>query len=195
MGENRYLDVIRDLIETIVQKQSSDVGGFYDIPRNREALGGLRRQNKSILENAAMASVLIRYHYLTFERKYLDLAERTLTSFAQDYHLYGYFTAGFARAVDLFFYKPVYVIILGHRESPKTTLLRKTATRIYLPSCIALTVDPESEPDLVEQMQFPIGREPKAYLCLERSCQAAVDDPEALTRAILDLEAGRRPQR
>jgi uncharacterized protein YyaL (SSP411 family) len=195
MGENRYLDVIRDLIDTIIQKQSSEVGGFYDIPHDRGARGGLRRQNKSILENSAMASVLIRYHYLTFDSSYLQLAERTLRAFAHDYHLYGYFTAGYARAVDLFYYKPIYVVIMGKQDSPKTHLLRKTATQIYLPSCIALTIDPEKEPELVERMRFPIGRDPKAYICLEQACHAAVDDPNDLKNAIQELEQGRKPQR
>lgn len=192
-GENRYLDVIRDLIETIVKKQGSDRGGFYDIPHDRMARGGLRRQNRSILENAAMASVLIRFHSITFDQTYIDLAERTLKAFAHDYHLYGYFTAGYARAVDLFFYKPIYVIIMGDKESPKTELLRQTATKIYLPSCIALSIDPDTEPELVQRMQFPIGKEPKAYICLEQSCRAAVDDPEELQKTILDLEEGRAP--
>ncbi|MBU0754155.1 MAG: DUF255 domain-containing protein [Planctomycetes bacterium] len=192
-GENRYLEVIRDLIDTIVKKQSSDMGGFYDISVDRAAHGGLRRQNKSILENAAMAGVLIRYYYLTFEKSYLNLAERTLKAFSHDYHLYGYFTAGYARAVDLFFYNPIYVIIMGEQHSPKTELLRKSATRLYLPSCIALTIDPKREPDLVERMQFPIGKEPKAYVCLEQACHAAVDDPEGLYNAILELEASRAP--
>lgn len=195
MGENKYQDVVRDLIETIVQKQSSSLGGFYDIPQSPRAQGGLTRQNKSILENAVMASVLIRYYYLTFEKKYLDLAERTLKAFSEDYHLYGYFTAGYARAVDLFYYNPIYVIIMGNRESPKTALLRKTATQIYLPSCIAQTIDPETEPDLVKRMQFPIGVEPKAYICLEQSCHAAVEEPDELKAAIVEIESNRAPQR
>jgi uncharacterized protein YyaL (SSP411 family) len=195
MGENRYLDVIRDLIETIVQKQSATHGGFYDIPESREARGGLRRRNKSILENAVMASVLIRYHYLTFDERYLDLAERTLRAFAGDYHLYGYFTASYARAVDLFFYKPLYVIIMGEKQSQRTKELRKAATQIYLPSRVVQTIDPATEPDLVERMQFPIGREPKAYVCLEQSCHAAVEEPEALKSVLIDLEANRAPRR
>ncbi|MBU0755351.1 MAG: hypothetical protein KJ645_09440, partial [Planctomycetes bacterium] len=194
MGINRYLEVIRDLIETIVQKQSSEFGGFYDIPPDRNARGGLRRQNKSILENAVMARVLIRYHFLTFENRYLELAERTLKAFTQDYHLYGYFTAGYARAVDLFFYRPLYVIIMGRRDDPKTTSLRKAATQIYLPSRIVQTIDPEAEPELVERMQFPIGLEPKAYLCLEQSCHAAVDDPDELKTVMLALEGNRAPR-
>jgi uncharacterized protein YyaL (SSP411 family) len=195
MGENRYMDVIRDLIETIIQKQSSSQGGFYDIPQSRSALGGLRRRNKSILENSAMAAVLIRYHYLTFDNRYLILAENTLKAFARDYQLYGYFTAGYARAVDLFFYKPLYVIIMGDRESQRTVSLRKAATQIYLPSRIVQTIDPDAEPDLVERMQFPIGKEPKAYVCLEQSCHADVDKPEDLHGVLLEVEAGRAPKR
>lgn len=195
MGENRYLEVIRDLIDTIVQKQSSSLGGFYDIPQRHSGPGGLRRQNKSILENAVMASVLIRYHYLTFDDRYLDLAESTLKAFAEDYHLYGYFTAGYAKAVDLYFYKPLYVVIIGKQESPQTQRLRKAATQIYLPSRIVQTIDPETEPELVERMQFPIGKEPKAYVCLERSCHAALEDPDKLKQVMVEIDSKRAPLR
>jgi uncharacterized protein YyaL (SSP411 family) len=194
VGENRYLDIIGDLIETIVQKQSATHGGFYDIPQRKTAHGGLKRQNKSILENAVLAGILIRYHYLTFDDSYLKLAERTLKAFALDYHLYGYFTAGYARFVDLYFYKPLYVIIMGNRESPRTVELRKAATQLYMPSRVVQTIDPDTEPELVERMQFPIGLEPKAYVCLEQSCHAAVEDPEELKTVMLNLDANRAPR-
>ncbi len=194
-GENRYLDIIRDLIETIVRKHESDQGGFYDIPQRRGATGSLTRRNKSILENAVMARVLIRYHYITFEDRYLKLARKTLRAFARDYHMFGHFTAGYGCAVDLFYYKPIYVIIIGKQESPKTTMLRKAATRIYLPSRIVQTLDPETEPSLVEKMRFPIGSEPKAYVCLEQSCHAAVEEPDRLKDVMLDLETNRAPKR
>ena len=142
-----------------------------------------------------MAGVLIRYHYLTFEEEYLRLAERTLKAFARDYHLYGYFTAGYARYVDLYFYKPLYVIILGERERERTAALRKAATGIYLPSRVVQTIDPEREPDLVERMRFPIGRDPKAYVCLEQACHAAVDAPDELRKVMEDLDANRPPRR
>jgi len=193
MGDNKYLDVIHDLIETIIQKQASEEGGFYDITRQRSAHGSLTRQNKSIMENAVMASVLIKYYYLTFDERYLELAEKTLQAFARDYHLYGYFTAGYAEVVDLFFYKPLYVIILGNKEDKVTARLRKAATEIYLPSRIVQTIDPETEPELVERMKFPIGKEPKAYVCLEQSCHAAVDDPDELKNVMTVIDSNRAP--
>ena len=192
-GINRYLDVIRDLIETIILKQSSTHGGFYDIPCRESARGGLTRQNKSILENAVMASVLIRYHYLTWEERYLKLAESTLSAFAQDYHLYGYFTAGYAQAVDLYFFKPLYVIILGSADSEKTRALRRAATQIYLPSRVVQTIDPDTEPELVKRVAFPIGHDPKAYVCLEQACHAAVDDPDELKNVMTVIDKNRAP--
>ena len=118
-----------------------------------------------------------------------------MKAFAKDYHLYGYFTAGYARFVDLFFYKPLYVIIMGNRESPKTVELRRAATQLYMPSRVVQTIDPETEPELVDRMQFPIGTEPKAYVCLEQSCHAAVEDPEELKTVMLNLDANRGPRR
>jgi len=183
-GKNEYIEVIRDLLGIIVQKQSSISGGFYDISEKTGARGGLRRRNKSILENAVIADVLIRFYSLTFEEEYLQLAERTLASFARDYHLYGYFTAGYAKAVDLFFHKPLYVVIVGSKEDERTNRLAEEALKHFFASRVLLTIDPVCEKDLAMKMEFPTDREPTAYVCVEKTCLAAIRNPQDLKTAI-----------
>jgi uncharacterized protein YyaL (SSP411 family) len=84
---------------------------------------------------------------------------------------------------------------MGEKKSARTQELRRAATQIYLPSRVVQTIDPAAEPELVERMRFPIGREPKAYVCLEQSCHAAVEDPAELKTTLLDLDSNRAPQR
>ena len=184
-GCNRYINVIRNLLEIIIQKQSSTYGGFYDIPEIKGARGRLRRRNKSILENAVMAEVLTRFYYLTFEKRYLDLAQQTLSAFAHDYHLYGYFTAGYARAVDFYFQNPLYVVIVGPKNEEKTVEFQTKANSVFMASRLVLTIDPEEEKDMVSLMEFPLDREPTAYVCMEKTCLAAIIDPEQLRGAML----------
>ena len=45
-------------------------------------------------------------------------ATAALESFAGDYKEYGYYVAGYGRAVDLIFYEPLFVTIVGDRDAP-----------------------------------------------------------------------------
>jgi uncharacterized protein YyaL (SSP411 family) len=117
-GETDYLPVLTTWLVSLVRKQSATHGGFYDISEEHVSFSLLRRRNKSILENALMAEVLIRAYYLSLDESRLTLARRTLEAFAQDYQLFGYLSASYARAVDLFFHKPIHVVIVGAPNDP-----------------------------------------------------------------------------
>jgi len=190
-GVNEFMEILENLIDVVIQRQSSTHGGFYDIPELSNARGGLRRRNKSILENALVAESLIRFHGLTFKDDYLEIAERALVAFAKDYHLYGYFTAGYARAVDFFYNKPCYVIIVGPRDDERTDRLAEEATKHFLASRIVMTLDPQHERELALSMEFPLDREPTAYVCYEKTCHAAIQDPKELKEAMGQFDANR----
>jgi uncharacterized protein YyaL (SSP411 family) len=190
-GDNDYLHLLEDLIETIVKKQSRAHGGFYDISEDDARFGFLRRRNTSLLENGVMAEVLIRAHCLTGRQDYRELAERTLRAFAADYQLYGYFTAGYARAVELFFHPPIQVFVIGSRGDPRREALLAEAQRTYVASKVVLAIDPEKDAELLETHGFPAGPGPRAFLRLKWSTAAEVGGPEELSRAMIDLEARR----
>jgi uncharacterized protein len=194
-GVNEFIDTIKEVIEGIVQRQSSSHGGFYDIPEMSGARGGLQRRNKSILENAVIAEALVRFHYLTFTEEYVQVAEKCLAAFAKDYHLYGYFTAGYARAVDLFYNKPLYVVIVGPGGDRQTLTLAEEASKHYLASRIILTIDPETEKELASSMEFPLDRDPTAYVCMEKTCHAAIKDARELRAAMMKVDSQRNYRR
>ncbi len=190
-GDNVYLPVVEDLITTIIKKQSATHGGFYDIAEDDAKFGSLRRRQTSLLENGVMAEVLIRTYFMTRERNYMELAERTLKAFAADYQLYGYFTASYARAVELFFHPPVCVVLVGSRAQPAFQRLLTVAQEIFIPSKLILSIDPAEESDLLERHQFPKAAQPTCYLCLQHSCVAEVSDPERLPEEMHKAERGR----
>ena len=194
-GVNEFMDTLRNLVDTIIKKQESDHGGFYDISEMSGARGGLRRRNKSILENAAVAEALIRLHFLTFDEEYLKVAENTLSAFTKDYHLYGYFTAGYARAVDLIYNKPLYGIIVGPRDDDETNTLAAEASKHFLASRVLMTIDPKKEKELASSMEFPLDKEPTAYVCMEKTCHAAIRDPKELRAAMMKVETSRNNRR
>ncbi|MFO0981197.1 MAG: DUF255 domain-containing protein [Planctomycetota bacterium] len=190
-GETDYLPVLDDLLGSIVRKQSATHGGFYDISEDHASFGSLRRRNKSILENALMAEVLIRAYYLSLDDNRLTLARRTLEAFAQDYHLFGYLSASYARAVDLFFHKPMHIVIVGKKGDQTRDQMVHAAAATFVPSKIVLALDPERDADLLRRLSFPAHDETTAYVCLERVCSAEVHDASMLPRAMTKAEKDR----
>ena len=71
----------------------------------------MQRRNRSILENAVMAEALVRLSYLAHRPDFYDEAVQALEAFANDYKEYGYYVAGYGRAVDLILYEPLTVTI------------------------------------------------------------------------------------
>ncbi len=194
-GDRKYLDVAEDLLQILSAKQGGSHGGFYDIRVEKDAVGGLRRRNQSILENGLIAEIFLRTHYLTQKPEYLETARRTLKVFAEDYHLYGYFTAGYARAVDLFLHPPIHAIIVGPRDAEATRALVRAAARVYVPSKLVQVIDPELDDDLLARFELPPTPTPQAYVNVRGAHLARVHDPDELTRAMTEPRRSTPPDR
>lgn len=192
-GDRRYLDVADDLLRILMAKQVSQQGGFYDIRADGGGAAQLRRRNQSILENALVAEVFLRAHYLTLVDDYLVTAERTLRLFAGDYHLYGYFTSGYARAVDLFLHPPVHAVIVGDRGDETTVAMVKAAMQLYLPSKLVQVIDPRQDADLLARFELPAGERTIAYVDVQKAHVALVSDPDQLAAALTLAAKGRAP--
>ena len=188
-GETRYLDIATGLADISIELLRSESGGFYDTAYDPGARGGMRRRNRSILENAVMAEALLRLSHLTRQDDYRDTAREALASFVLDYKRYGHFVAGYARAVDLLFHPPVHVTILGRRDDPRTRALTDAALRPYVASRIVQALDPATDRALIERCGLPQSREddaPHAYVHRGRESYAETTDaarlPALMTR-------------
>lgn len=193
-GESRYLAPAKKLADWTIENLQSPTGGFYDTPHDPGAYGGLRRRNRSILENSVMAEALLRLACLVREDDYADTARATLESFAADYKRYGHFVAGYARAVDLFFHEPVHVTIVGPRGSELVRQLGEAALRPYVASRIVQTIDPVHDKELFERSGLPGPRslfEPaRAYVQRGRGSLAETADPNRLPALMTRVERG-----
>jgi uncharacterized protein len=183
-GENRYLARAEQLARLSIEHLQSPTGGFYDTLYDPHARGGLRHRNRSILENAVMAEALLRLSHLAHVKDYGDTARDTLTSFAQDYKRYGHYVAGYARAVDLLFHKPVHVTIVGPRGAETTRALSEAALGPYVASRIVQVLDPEQDVELLERAGIVVPRAgaelPRAYVHRGRESYAETSDPRRL---------------
>lgn len=184
-GERRYLDVAEDLLRVLITKQSASHGGFFDVRADGDGAASHRRRNQSILENSLIAEVFIRAHGLTQKDEYLEVAERTLKLFATDYHLYGYYTAGYARAVDLLLHPPVHAVIVGSRRAEATAAMVRAAAKIYLPSKLLQVIDPVEDADLLDRFQLEKDSSGAvAYVMVRKAHVARTTDPMALAAAM-----------
>jgi hypothetical protein len=103
----------------------------------------MRRRNRSILDNATMAESLVRLYLSRRPEFYAEAVQRARVV-RRDYKEYGYYVAGYGRAVDLIFYEPLFLTIVGDRDSAEAVELRRTALSTYVPSRIVQTLDPEA---------------------------------------------------
>lgn len=180
------------IAQRALQRQRAPNGGFYDILHDPGNQGSMRRRNRSILDNATMAESLVRLSYLSRRPEFGREAVQALEAFADDYKEYGYYVAGYGRAVDLIFYEPLFLTIVGERDSAAAIELRRTALSIYVPSRIVQTLDPRHDPVLLSRSGLPVEPTPVVHLMVGNAPQGTARTPDELLAAIRAVEARRR---
>jgi uncharacterized protein YyaL (SSP411 family) len=186
-GDNGPLAMVEDLLSLVARRQSTD-GGFYELRDDDPKFHATRRRNNALLENGLLAEALVRAHCLTAKRGYLDMAGRALAAFAHDHPLYGYFSAEYGRAVEIWFHPPIRAVVVGPAADPRRQALADVARRTYAPSKLVLALDPETDRDLLARHAFPARPESVAYVCTEGACVAEVTDPDVLPGAMMQAE-------
>ncbi|MEZ5963229.1 MAG: DUF255 domain-containing protein [Planctomycetota bacterium] len=191
-GDADYLLPAEAVAEVAITRQRAPGGGFYDIRHDPAYTGSMRRRNRSILDNAMMAESLVRLSYLSRRPEFHDEAIRALECFARDYKEYGYYVSGFARAVDLVFYQPLMLTIVGDRTSDAAAALRSAALSAYVPSRIVQMLDPKFDPILLSRSGYEVGEQPTVYMSIGKTTKAVVRTPDDLLAKIRELENERR---
>ncbi len=191
-GDADLLLPAEKIADHAISRQAAPGGGFYDIRGDGGGRGSMQRRNRSILENSVMAEALVRLSYLSRRPEFYDAAVGTLEAFASDYKEYGYYVAGYGRAVDLIFYPPLFVTIIGPRGHDATDALRRASLTPYVPSRIVQTLDPQSDPILLGRSGYSVQDRPTAYLSIGKTTHAAIQDPDELLRQMTELEVERR---
>lgn len=182
------------IAEQAIRRQQAPGGGFFDILHDPAQQGSMRRRNRSILENSVMAEALVRLSYLSRRPEFYQEAVTTLEAFAKDYKEYGYYVAGYGRAVDLVFYEPLFLTIVGDRDSAAAVELRRTALSTYVPSRIVQMLDPRHDPILIGRAGYKVESQPVVYITVGRTTRSTVRTPEELLTAIEQIEWQRRSQ-
>ena len=191
-GDADYLLPAEAVAEIAIKRQAAPGGGFFDIRHDPAYTGSMRRRNRSILDNAVMAESLVRLSYLSRRPEFYDEAIRALACFAGDYKEYGYYVAGYGRAVDLIFYEPLFLTIVGDRDSAAAVELRRAALSAYVPSRIVQMLDPRYDPILLSRSGYEVSDQPAVYVSIGKSTKAVVRTADELVAKIRELESERR---
>jgi len=192
-GRNAYLKPARQIADAAIEQLASPGGGFFDTAYDPSARGGLKRRDRSILENSVMAESLLRLAALTRDPDYVDTAREALASFASDYKRHGHFTAGYARAVDLLFHEPIRVTVVGSPNASDVQELVRAAWKPYVASRIVQVIDPAHDTDLLERSSLPApraGEKARAYIERGRESYAETAEASRLAALMTRVERG-----
>jgi len=190
-GDPDALAVAEDLVGTLLQKVSPQWGGFFDVRDDAAHFATARRRHEVLLENGLAAEALLRASWLLARPDWRAVAERALRLFAADYPLYGYHTAEYGRAVELFFFPPQCLYVVGSGDDPRAAALLDVARRTWMPSKLVLALDPGRDAALLERHRIVAGAEPVAWLKLGDAAQGEVRDPAELAAAMAAAERRR----
>jgi uncharacterized protein len=191
-GDADLLVPAEQIAASTIELNKSPSGGFFDILHTPENRGSMGRRNRSILDNSAMAESLMRLSYLSRRPEFFEEATAALETFTNDYREYGYYVAGYGRAVDLCFYEPLFITIVGNREALDVNELRRTALSTYVPSRIVQTLDPTHDPVLLGRSGLQPERRAVAHLTVGKKKQGTAHTNEELLQAIESVERDRR---
>lgn len=187
-GERKYLKTATELMNlTVTKLHDPKLGGFFDTVIDPNAPGFLSKQTKPLEENSAAARVLTKLHHLTSDQTYRIHAEDTLKRFADSYLNFGFSSAEYALAVDLFLNEPSMIQIVGSPERPQTKGLLAEANRIYEPRKIVRTFDPREDAKEIEARGYLTGDIPTAYVCVGTACTAPITEPKQIAPSLQQM--------
>ncbi len=194
-GDSLYLERARELAGFLLDRfYDRQNGGFFDTWDQNDSLGRLAERQKSVLENAACAEVMVRLHHLTRDEHYAEAARATLEAFAASYAHLGYFAAAYARQVDAVLNPPAEVNIVGDLAQEGAAALHRAALALDLPSRVVQVLHPQRDAARLEALFLPPQPAPAAYVCLGTMCSAPVTGAEELQRSLEEMLKAGQPQ-
>ena len=182
-SDRKYLNYAESIARFMVNKLWNDAGGFYDRPKNAEALGALKTLNTPLDENSSAADAFLRLHYLTGKEEYLETAKRTLEHFGSTYQRYGIIAATYGLAVELYL-RPMQIHIVGPKKDPLTHRFLSEGLRVYNPLKTIEILDPAVDTERLTDLKYPVAKTPMAYVCFEGTC-TSVEDPREIAKEIM----------
>jgi hypothetical protein len=184
----------------IVRFYDLTAGAFYDTPAALPAtvhLGALAARRKPVQDsptpagNPTAASALLRLEALSGHKRYRDIAEDTLASFAGIVEHFGLYAGSYGLALERLLLDPVQVVIVG--SGPEAARLEATAVARFGVQKTVMRVGPfrivpggipEALTDTLLKAPAPVGADVWAMVCRGRVCLPPVTNAEEMLAAL-----------
>jgi len=181
-SDRKYLNYAESIAKFMLKKLWNAAGGFYDRPKNAEALGALKTVDKPFDENSLAADDFLRLYYLTGKKKYLETAKETLEYFGSTYQRYGIIAATYGLAAELYL-RPMQIHIVGSKKDSATHRFLDESLKVFNPLKVIELLDPAEDTERLTNLKYPVTETPMAYVCFEGTC-TSVEDPKEISRII-----------
>jgi uncharacterized protein YyaL (SSP411 family) len=199
-GDRKYYDAAEQLANAMIARfYDQTAGAFFDTEIQGSKLGALVARRKPLQDtptpagNPAAAAALWRLASLSGEKRWAELVEDTLESFAGVVEHFGLYAGTYGLALLRFLLPPTQVVVVGNgqraRELATLAVARYAVNKSVVQlQPVQLTVEnlpsalAETLPHLpISSASFADG---VALVCQGVSCQPPITDPEALLEVL-----------
>jgi uncharacterized protein YyaL (SSP411 family) len=167
------------------------LGGFYNTPRDHEALVVRPRDftdNAIPAGNSVAVAVLLRLALLTGEHEYQRRAERVLRQLAPAMAQHPLAFGELLSALDFYLAKPREIALVGDPEAPDTRALLRVIYGTYLPNKVVALRRPEDQTAAAAIALLadrpPLDGQATAYVCQNYVCQLPTTSPAVLAEQL-----------
>ncbi len=196
--QKKYFDLAERLMKRALdQFWDVEQGGFFDVPRNRRAIGALAACRKPFQDsptpaaNSVAAIVLLRLFHFTENPLYRERAESILKLFSGAASRYGLYAATYGLALSLYLRQPEQVLIVAPKGSQAADAFFEKAMQSYRLGRVVLRLSPDEvsaerlAPALYSMAKdLPLDSTPRAFVCREFTCSPPVNSPDTLAEIL-----------
>ena len=182
-GEPAYIDRALELAGLLEERfADADGGGFFDVWESHDSLGRLDTRQKPLSENASCAQLFLRLERHTHDRRFGEVAGRTLAQYVGQQERMGHFAAAYAGVADRYLHPQADVTLVGALSS--LAELHQAALRLDVPDRSVQLLDPERDRERLAALSLPAEPAPAAYVCYGTMCSAPVRTVQELKEAV-----------
>lgn len=199
-GEMQYFRAATEIADSMIARFYDEIGSsFFDTEQSADTpvIGALAARRKPLQDaptpagNPVAASALLRLESLGVNKKYHEIAEDTLESFAGIVEGFGMYASSYGLALQQLLFGPVQVVVVGN--DVEADRMASLATERYAVNKIVLRYRREDltsdnlPPALAETLPFlPDEGEQESFavICRGNSCQPPVKTMDALVEAL-----------
>jgi uncharacterized protein YyaL (SSP411 family) len=177
-GDDTYIRVAQELLETVFSEFGSEAWAFYDVSATRAGDRGLTRYATPMEENAALAVAFVKLADTTEDEAYRLSARRVLDALSSQTENYGIMASSYGFALGMLDAAPVLVTVHAYPGTEEADALIQASLGARSLNCTVRTVPLEQG-------------EPGVTVCLGSTCRISVTDPEEVAQALAELAADR----